>query len=58
MSCRIELDRRNFRFDDRNRSISYTLYLSGRLQGEPTVIRYRTQFLDKKEYFIRKLKGE
>lgn len=58
MSCRIELDRRNFKFDDRDRSISYDLIFSGRWHDQPTVRRQRTEFLDKKEYFIRKLKGE
>ncbi len=58
MSCRIELDRTNFKFDDRNRSVSYVLTMSGRMQGQPSVRRNHTEFLDKKEYFIRKLKGK
>lgn len=58
MSCRIELDRRNFKFNDHNRSISYDLILSGRLHGQPRVRRPAIEFLDKKEYFIRKLKGK
>ena len=46
--------RKNYKFDDRNRSISYDLYITGTKKPE----RQRTQFLDKKEYFIRRLKGK
>jgi len=46
--------RKNFKFDDRNRTISYDLYLTGR----KTPMRQNTAFLTTKEYFIRKLKGK
>jgi len=46
--------RKNFKFDDRNRTISYDLYLAGR----KAPMRQNTRYLTTKEYFLRKLKGK
>ncbi len=47
------LVRKNFEFDDRSRTISYDLYVTGR----KAPMRQNTPRLTTKEYFIRKLKG-
>lgn len=46
--------RKNFNFNDRNKTISYDLYLAER----KAPMRQNTAYLSTKEYFICKLKGE
>ena len=51
---KLKVERKNFRFNDHNRTISYDIHFC----GKQSRARQNTETLSEKEYFKRKLAGK